>query len=58
MATERALATVLVRGEQSNGQVAVIENTVLAGAKGPYLHHHQFDEAFYLLEGELLIPAR
>jgi mannose-6-phosphate isomerase-like protein (cupin superfamily) len=31
----------------------VIENVVPAGAAGPFLHRHDFDEAFYMLEGEL-----
>jgi uncharacterized RmlC-like cupin family protein len=31
----------------------VIENTAPAGWEGPSLHHHDFDETFYVLEGEL-----
>jgi quercetin dioxygenase-like cupin family protein len=42
---------VLLHGEESAGQVSVIENTVGAGWEGPPLHHHDFDEAFYVLEG-------
>jgi len=30
-----------------------MDNAVSAGAKGPPLHHHDFDEAFYVLDGEL-----
>ena len=30
-----------------------MDNTVGAGAQGPPLHHHDFDEAFYVLDGEL-----
>jgi mannose-6-phosphate isomerase-like protein (cupin superfamily) len=45
--------TVLLRSEQSGGAVSLIENRVPAGWEGPPLHHHAFDEAFYVLEGEL-----
>ena len=45
--------TVLLRTEQSAGAVALVENTVPAGWPGPPLHHHDFDEAFYVLAGEL-----
>jgi uncharacterized cupin superfamily protein len=31
----------------------MIENRVPAGWAGPFLHHHAFDEAFYVLGGEL-----
>jgi quercetin dioxygenase-like cupin family protein len=41
-----------LRGEHSNGELAVIETTPAPGA-GPPLHHHDFDEAFYVLEGRL-----
>ena len=45
-------ATVLLRAEQSEA-VGAITVTVPAGWPGPPLHHHAFDEAFYVLEGEL-----
>ena len=41
---------VLLRSEDSGGHVAIV---VLPGGGRPPLHHHDFDEAFYLLEGEL-----
>jgi EmrB/QacA subfamily drug resistance transporter len=44
---------VLLRGEQSAGAVALVHNTVPAGWAGPPLHHHDFDEAFYVLDGTL-----
>jgi quercetin dioxygenase-like cupin family protein len=44
---------VLTRGEDSGGRVAVIESVMPAGTAGPPLHKHDFDEAFYVLEGEL-----
>ena len=43
---------VLLRSEQSGGHVSVMENIVRAGSAGPPLHMHDFDEAFYMLEGE------
>jgi mannose-6-phosphate isomerase-like protein (cupin superfamily) len=43
---------VLLRGPDSGGALAVVDNVVPAGAKGPPLHHHDFDEAFYILAGE------
>jgi quercetin dioxygenase-like cupin family protein len=42
-----------VRGEQSGGRVGIVESVMAAGATGPPLHVHDFDEAFYVLEGEL-----
>jgi mannose-6-phosphate isomerase-like protein (cupin superfamily) len=49
---------VLLRSEQSAGAVSAIEVTSPAGFKGPPLHHHGFDEAFYVLEGELTFQLR
>jgi len=46
-------ARILVRSEQSAGRVGIIESVMPAGAAGPPLHTHEFDEAFYVLEGEL-----
>jgi quercetin dioxygenase-like cupin family protein len=53
MSAETFPPRVLLRSEQSGGAVAVIEMTLEADAAGPPLHHHEFDEAFYVLEGEL-----
>ena len=44
---------VLLRSEQSGGRVSVIESVMPDGAAGPALHRHAFDEAFYVLDGEL-----
>jgi mannose-6-phosphate isomerase-like protein (cupin superfamily) len=44
---------VLLRGEQSDGAVGITEITVPAGWEGPPLHHHDSDEAFYVLHGEI-----
>lgn len=48
---------VLLRSEQSGGQVAVIETAPGPGA-GPPLHVHDFDEAFYVIAGELTFQVR
>ena len=53
MSVARLQTKVLVRSEQSSGRISVIENIVPPRAKGPFLHKHDFDEAFYMLEGEL-----
>jgi mannose-6-phosphate isomerase-like protein (cupin superfamily) len=45
--------TVLLRSEQTDGELSAIVNTVPAGWAGPPLHHHGFDELFYVVEGEL-----
>jgi quercetin dioxygenase-like cupin family protein len=44
---------VLVRSEQTGGRVAVVESVMPSGAAGPPLHRHDFDEAFYVVDGEL-----
>jgi quercetin dioxygenase-like cupin family protein len=51
--TESVPPRVLLRSEQTEGQVSIVESTMPAGAMGPPLHMHDFDEAFYVLEGEL-----
>ena len=48
---------VLLRSEESGGEVSVIENVVPPRFPGPYLHTHDFDEAFYMLEGELIFQV-
>ena len=53
MSTERAPINVILRSEESGGQIAVTNNVVGAGFPGQPLHHHDFDETFYVLEGEL-----
>src|SRR3954470_11252373 len=45
-------ASILLRSDDSS-DVAAIEISVPAGWEGPPLHHHAFDEAFYILDGEL-----
>jgi mannose-6-phosphate isomerase-like protein (cupin superfamily) len=58
MSTERAPINVILRGEPSGGQIAVMDNVDSAGFPGPPLHHHDFDETFYVLEGELTFQLR
>jgi len=52
MSTQRAPINVLLHSEQSGGVVSVIESGSLPGFGGPPLHH-DFDETFYVIEGEL-----
>jgi mannose-6-phosphate isomerase-like protein (cupin superfamily) len=44
---------VLLRSEESEGRVSVMDNAVPSEMGGPRLHHHAFDELFHVLEGEL-----
>jgi mannose-6-phosphate isomerase-like protein (cupin superfamily) len=46
-------ATVLLRTEESEDRVGIVEVAVPAGWPGPPLHMHAFAEAFYVLDGEL-----
>jgi quercetin dioxygenase-like cupin family protein len=48
---------VLLRSEDSDGHVSLVENVVPPHSAGPPLHRHDFDEAFYLLEGELVFQV-
>jgi quercetin dioxygenase-like cupin family protein len=58
MASGSRLRTdVLLRSEQSGGHVSLMENVVPAHNPGPPLHKHDFDEAFYMLEGELIFQV-
>ena len=44
---------VLLRSEETYGHVSVTEIVVPPHSAGPPLHRHDFDEASYMLEGEL-----
>ena len=46
-----------LRSAQSDGAVSVIELAASPDFAGPPLHHHDFDEAFYVLEGELVFQV-
>ena len=48
---------VLLRSEDTDGHVSLIENVVPPHSAGPPLHRHDFDEAFYLLEGQLIFQV-
>jgi quercetin dioxygenase-like cupin family protein len=50
-------SNVLLRSEETGGHVSVVENVIPAHSPGPPLHMHDFDEAFYLLEGELIFQV-
>ena len=50
-------ATVLLGGEETGGQLSVTEIMVPPRNAGPPLHTHDFDEAFYMLEGELIFQV-
>jgi quercetin dioxygenase-like cupin family protein len=49
---------VLLRSEQTAAEVSVIESAAPPGFSGPPLHHHDFDETFYVIEGELTFQLR
>ena len=53
MSTDAPSFEVLLRSEQTAGILSVIRVAVPGGWDGPPLHHHAFDETFYVLEGEL-----
>jgi quercetin dioxygenase-like cupin family protein len=48
---------VLLRSEQTGGHVSVTEIEVPPHSAGPPLHTHDFDQAFYMLDGELLFQV-
>lgn len=48
--------TILISGEQTDGAYTLIDMLVPAG--GPPPHRHDFEEMFYMLEGELDVTFR
>ena len=48
---------VLLRGELTGGHVSLTDITLPPHTAGPPLHTHDFDEAFYMLEGELIFQV-
>ena len=48
---------VLLRSEETDGHVSVTEIVVPPHSAGPPLHTHDFDEAFCVLEGELIFKV-
>jgi quercetin dioxygenase-like cupin family protein len=55
--TPNPTPSVLLRGEQTDGHVSVTEIRVPPQSAGPPLHTHDFDEASYVLEGELIFQV-
>ena len=54
MSLEEVGIEVLLSGETSAGELAVIDEVIESDFDGPPLHlHPSFDEGFYVLEGEL-----
>src|SRR5437667_10307616 len=49
-----ALTLVKSTGESTNGAFGLIEQLIPAGFASPYHIHHLEDEAFYVLEGEVM----
>ena len=49
MPSERAPINVLLRAEQSGGEISVIGSGSLPGFGGQPLHHHDFDEIFCVI---------
>lgn len=49
-----SLTWIKATGEQTGGVLALIEHVVPPGAGSPWHVHHNEDECFYVLEGELL----
>jgi quercetin dioxygenase-like cupin family protein len=56
MSASQIHTRVLLRSEQTNDQLSVVQN-VLPPGFGPPLHHHDFDETFYVLEGEIVFQV-
>ena len=48
---------ILLRSEETGGRMSVVEIVVPPDTAGPPLHTHDFDEAFYVLEGELIFQV-
>jgi quercetin dioxygenase-like cupin family protein len=48
---------VLLRSEETGGHVSVTEIVVPPHSAGPPLHTHDFDEASYMLAGELIFQV-
>jgi quercetin dioxygenase-like cupin family protein len=55
-AVQNPTTNVLLRSEETGGHMSVTEIVVPPHA-GPPLHKHDFDEAFYMLEGELVFQV-
>jgi quercetin dioxygenase-like cupin family protein len=49
------LLIVKATGEQTGGAFSLIDNVGPAAGESPYHVHHSEDEAFYVLEGEIIV---
>jgi quercetin dioxygenase-like cupin family protein len=56
--TPNLLSNVLLHGEQTDGHVSMTDIVVPPHSAGPPLHTHDFDEVFYMLEGELIFQLK
>ena len=50
---ERGRISVMLSGDETGGVVSLMDNTTAPRFGGPPLHHHDFNEAFVVLEGEV-----
>lgn len=50
-------AHVLLHGDETGGRLSLTEIVVPPHSTGPPLHTHDFDEAFYMLDGELIFQV-
>ena len=48
------MARVVLRSEQTDGVLSIVELSSPPGFGGPPLHRHDFDETFYVTQGELI----
>jgi quercetin dioxygenase-like cupin family protein len=49
------LARILLSGDESDGRLGVVEITTPPGGEPPLHVHHDHDECFYVLEGEVTL---
>ena len=49
-----SLTWIKATGEQTGGSIGLIEHVIPAGAGSPWHVHHNEDESFYVIEGEVL----
>src|SRR6266566_1830124 len=58
MQAPRSGPRVLLRNDETDGALSVIESAAPPGFTGPPLHQHNFDESFCVLDGELTVQLR
>lgn len=52
------ICTLLLSGEDTNGKYSLMDMTVPASQSGPPPHRHDFEEMFYVLEGQIEVTIR